>query len=43
LNQAHLWGWTSALLAACVVCAALALIAFVRIELRARSPMLELY
>jgi EmrB/QacA subfamily drug resistance transporter len=43
LNQAHLWGWTSALLAACVVCAALALIAFVRIELRARSPMLELH
>jgi EmrB/QacA subfamily drug resistance transporter len=43
LNQAHVWGWTSALLVACVGCAALALMSFVWIELRARSPMLELH
>lgn len=43
LNQADQWGWTSAALAACLVCSALALVAFVRIEQRTRSPLLDLH
>lgn len=42
LNQVHDWGWTSPLLAACVVAAVLAFAAFVAVENRAPAPLLDL-
>jgi EmrB/QacA subfamily drug resistance transporter len=43
LNQVHVWGWTSPLLAACALVAVLALGAFVATERRAIAPMLDLH
>jgi EmrB/QacA subfamily drug resistance transporter len=42
LNQAHAWGWGSPLIIALFVAAVVVLIAFVRVELRRESPMLDL-
>ncbi|HET7565203.1 MAG TPA: MFS transporter [Gemmatimonadaceae bacterium] len=42
LNQGHVWGWASAPVIALIVFAALVLAAFVRLELRITSPMLDL-
>ncbi len=42
LNQGHAWGWTSLLTLVCLVGALALLAAFVWIELRVPSPMLDL-
>ena len=42
LNQGHVWGWGSRPVLALVALSALALAAFIRAELRVRSPMLDL-
>jgi EmrB/QacA subfamily drug resistance transporter len=41
LNQAPRWGWTSLGTLACASTAALAVISFVKLELRQRQPMLD--
>jgi MFS family permease len=43
LNQVHAWGWTSPLFLGCLLIAALTLGLFATIELRSRSPMLDLH
>jgi EmrB/QacA subfamily drug resistance transporter len=42
LNQGHLWGWSSPLVLALLVTSVLLLGAFIRLEMRIRSPMLDL-
>ncbi len=42
LNQGHVWGWTSPTLLACIAVAVVLLVIFALIELRKRSPMLDL-
>jgi MFS family permease len=42
LNQGHAWGWLSAPTLGLLAAALLVLVAFVRVERRSRSPMLDL-
>jgi EmrB/QacA subfamily drug resistance transporter len=42
LNQGHVWGWTSPLLLGCAAVAVVLLVTFANVELRTRSPMLDL-
>ena len=42
LNQGHAWGWTSAPILGCLLAAAVLLANFLRIELQAQWPMLDL-
>jgi EmrB/QacA subfamily drug resistance transporter len=42
LNQGHAWGWTSAAVVGCLLLGAALLAGWVRIELRAPSPMIDL-
>jgi EmrB/QacA subfamily drug resistance transporter len=43
LNQGHAWGWTSPLLAGCLLAAALAFVAFLAVERRAAAALLDLH
>ncbi len=43
LNQVHAWGWTSPEFVGCLLLAVLTLGLFAVIELRSRSPMLDLH